>query len=180
METKERDFFEIKNGNSILSILAFNGENGEPLIVFGVEEEDTNQNCFYIKDIKDLENLISKLNDLKKYYAEDRINKIKAKEQERLKNLSIVESIVLGSKGLKKSFCTWYSDPYPKLFLFLYDEFIAKNLNSFQTKNGIYFVHFTHGRSGMGGMSEGSPDEIVVSKINPYGIYQNYEVDINF
>jgi hypothetical protein len=57
------------------------------------------------------------------------------------------------------------------LFFYLVNEFKEKKINYFGGEKGNYIVYFSNGRNSRGGMDMGSPDQMVVQKVNAFNPY---------
>ena len=68
--------------------------------------------------------------------------------------------------GGTNSFDTWGDSVRSMLYFFLINEFKERGLNFFRGEKGSYIVFFRHGNDGRGGMDMGSPDSMVVQRVN--------------
>jgi hypothetical protein len=70
--------------------------------------------------------------------------------------------------GGTKSFDTWGCSVRSMLYFFLINEFKEKGINFFRGKHDSYIVFFLRGHYSKGGMDMGSPDSMVIQRINEY------------
>jgi hypothetical protein len=73
--------------------------------------------------------------------------------------------------GGSNSFDTWGDSVRTMFFFYLMNNFREKKLNYFSGEKWNYIVYFRHGNSGRGGMDMGSPDSMVIERVNQFKEY---------
>ena len=68
--------------------------------------------------------------------------------------------------GGTNSFDTWGDSVRSLLYFFLINEFKKKEINFFHGEHGKYVVFYRSGHNGRGGMDMGSPDSMVIQRVN--------------
>ena len=80
--------------------------------------------------------------------------------------LKEIERLTVKNNGYE-SFDTWGNSTRSMLYFYLINEFREKGYNMLKGDKGDYFVYFRHGSDGVG-MYMGSPDTMIVTRVNEY------------